>query len=190
MNINDLEFVNIGSWPATYRVTAIVIIWVLLIGGFFYYITLSQLESLSVAEEKEVTLKRNFIVKAALSSNLKVYQAQVIEVNLIYKKLLEKLPSKKEVARLLDDISFIGEDNGLQFKAINWGVPKDVGLTVEVPIGLKVVGSYPQVGAFAADIAALPRIVILDDMRLVKNKNGELVLNVIAKTYRYKRDGK
>ncbi len=190
MNINDLEFENIGSWPAVYRVVTIVITCVLLIGGFFYYITLSQLDSLSAAEKAEVTLKRNFTAKAALSSNLKVYQAQVIEINLIYERLLEKLPSKKEVARLLDDISFIGEDNGLQFKAINWGVPKDVGLTVEVPISLKVVGSYSELGEFAADIAALPRIVIFDDMRLIKNKNGELVLNVVAKTYRYNGDGK
>ncbi|MCK5819291.1 MAG: type 4a pilus biogenesis protein PilO [Psychromonas sp.] len=190
MNINDLEFENIGSWPAMYRVATIVIVCVLLMGGFFYYITLSQLESLSVMEKKEITLKRNFTTKAALSSNLEIYQAQLVEINLIYEGLLEKLPSKKEVAKLLDDISFVGEHHGLQFKAINWGIPKDAGMTIEVPISLKVVGSYAKLGAFADDIAALPRIVILDDMRLTKDISSELVLNVIAKTYRFKGDGK
>ena len=190
MNINDLEFSNIGSWPAMYRVVTIIVACVLLISGFFYYVTLPQLDDLSRAKEKEVTLKRSFTAKAALSSNLEVYQDQMVKINIIYEGLLQKLPSKKEVARLLDDISFIGEDNGLQFKSIKWGVQKDLGLTIEVPVSLKVVGTYPELGEFAADIAALPRIVILDDMRLVKDKKGDLFLNVVAKTYRYKGESK
>lgn len=190
MNINDLEFENIGSWPAVYRVATIAIVCVLLMGCFFYYITLPQLERLSVTKKKEVTLKRNFTTKAALSSNLEVYQAQLLQINLIFEGLLEKLPSKKEVAKLLDDISFIGENHGLQFKAINWGIHKDVGMTIEVPVSLKVVGSYAELGAFADDIATLPRIVILDDMQLTKDISGELALNVIAKTYRFNGDGK
>ena len=186
MNINELEFENIGSWPTLYRVVTVIVMCLFLIGGFFYLITLPQLDRLATVKEQEVTLKREFTTKAALSSNLEAYQTQMVEINLIYEGLLQKLPSKKEVARLLDDISFIGENNGLQFKSINWGVSKDRGLTVEVPISLKVIGSYQELGAFAADIAALPRIVILNDMRLVNDKDGKLILNVVAKTYRYK----
>ena len=186
MNLNDLEFENVGSWPPLYRGVTIFLLCILLISSFFYFITLPQLERLAVSKAQENTLKRAFTIKAALSSNLEAYQAQMVEVNLIYKGLLQKLPSNKEVARLLDDISFIGEDNNLQFKSINWGVPKDHHLTVEVPISLKVVGSYHELGAFVADIAALPRIVILNNMRLVNDKSGQLVLNVVAKTYRYK----
>lgn len=186
MNINELEFENVGSWPAIYRIVTVALLCILLIAVFFYFITIPQLERLAVAKEHESTLKKEFTIKAALSSNLEAYQAQMVEINLVYKGLLQKLPSKKEVARLLDDISFIGEGNRLQFKSISWGVPKEHDLTVEVPISLKVVGTYHELGAFVADIAALPRIVILNNMRLVKDKDGQLILNVVAKTYRYK----
>ncbi|PKF61481.1 pilus assembly protein PilP [Psychromonas sp. psych-6C06] len=186
MDINDLDFENVGSWPALYRGVFIALAGALFAGAFYYYVTIPQLEQLKVVEDKEHTLKENFKVKAALSANLEAYRAQMVEINIIFEGLINKLPSTKEIASLLDDISFIGGDNGLQFKSINWGAKKDVGLSVEVPISIQVVGTYDQLGSFAADIAALPRIVILDNLRLSKGSKELLTLNVIAKTYRYK----
>ena len=91
------------------------------------------------------------------------------------------------MASLLDDISFIGSNNGLQFESINWGVKKaGLELAEEVPISIKVVGTYDQLGKFSADIAALPRIVILENLRLKHDGEGQLMLDVVAKTYRYK----
>ena len=186
MDLNELDFENVGSWPALYRGVFIAIVCVLLSGAFFYYVTSPQLDKLERVKQEELSLKNNFQAKAALSANLEAYRSQMVEINIILEGLINKLPSKKEVASLLDDISFIGANNGLQFKSINWGVVKDQELSVEVPISLRVVGSYQELGKFAADIAALPRIVILDNLRLAKEKNGLLTLNVVAKTYRYK----
>lgn len=187
MDINDLDFENVGSWPALYRGIFIGLVCALLAGAFYYYVTIPQLEDLKTAEAKEQQLKKDFKVKAALSANLEAYREQMVEINVIFDGLINKLPSTQEIASLLDDVSFIGEDNGLQFKSINWGAQKNSDeLSVEVPISIKVVGTYEQLGAFAADIAALPRIVILDDVRLSKGAKDELTLNVIAKTYRYK----
>lgn len=190
MNINELDFETVGSWPALYRGVFIALVCAILSGAFFYYITTPQLEKLELVEQKELALKNNFKAKAALSANLEAYRAQMVEINVILNGLLNKLPSKKEIASLLDDISFIGANNGLQFKSINWGVVTDQELSVEVPISIQVVGSYQELGKFAADIAALPRIVILDNVRLAKGTKELLTLNVIAKTYRYKEDKK
>ncbi len=186
MDLNELDFENIGSWPALHRGVFITIVCVLLSAAFFYYVTSPQLDKLESVKQEEVSLKNHFKSKAALSANLEIYRAQMVEINIILEGLINKLPSNKEVATLLDDISFIGANNGLQFKSINWGVVKDQELSVEVPISLQVVGSYQELGKFAADIAALPRIVILDNLRLLKREKGSLTLNVVAKTYRYK----
>ena len=186
MDLNELEFENVGSWPALYRGVFIAIVCIILSGAFFYYVTVPELDKLEKAKQEEITLKKNFKIKAELSSNLEVYQAQMVEINVILDGLLNKLPSKKEIASLLDDVSFIGANNGLQFKSINWGVVKEQELSTEVPISIQVVGSYQQIGKFAADIAALPRIVILDNLKLAKGKKELLTLNVVAKTYRYK----
>lgn len=187
MNINELELENIGSWPAVYRGAFIALISVMFAGAFYYYVTIPQLDRLKVVEAKEQTLKDSFKIKAALSANLEAYRTQMVEINVIFEGLINKLPSKKEIASLLDDISFIGSDNGLQFKSIDWGAKKDGELSVEVPISINVVGSYEQLGHFASDIAALPRIVILDNLRLKKGAKDQLTLNVVAKTYRYKK---
>jgi len=186
MNLNELDFETVGSWPALYRAVFIAIVCIIISGVFFHYVTTPQLDKLEVVKEQEITLKNNFKVKAALSANLEAYRAQMIEINIIFDGLLNKLPSNAEVAALLDDISFIGSNNGLQFRSINWGVVKDQELSIEVPISIQVVGSYQEIGKFAADIAALPRIVILDNISLAKGEKGPLTLNVIAKTYRYK----
>ena len=186
MDLDELDFNNVGSWPAHYRVIFIAIVCVILSGVYFYYVTLPQFDQLERVEQEEVTLKKQFTIKAALSSNLETYRAQMVEINIILNSLINKLPTNKEIASLLDDISFIGANNGLQFKSINWGVVKDQELSTEVPISIQVIGSYQKLGKFAADIAALPRIVILDNIRLTKGKGELLTLNVVAKTYRYK----
>lgn len=185
MDLNELELENIGSWPTLYKTIFIAFVGAMLSGAFFYYIITPQLENFEKIKQEEVKLKEVFHTKAALSSNLEAYREQMKEISVIFEGLLTKLPSKKEVASLLDDISFIGANNGLQFKSINWGKVKNRKISVEVPISIKVVGNYQQIGSFAADIAALPRIVILDDMKLSKGKGNQLHLAVVAKTYRY-----
>lgn len=186
MNINDMDLENIGSWPKLHKSVVVIITCCLLIGGFYYYIIEDQLKQLDKVEAKEVALKNEFKVKAALSSNLEAYREQMVEIAVILDGLVNKLPSKKELASLLDDVGFIGSNNGLQFKSLNWGVKKQLELAEEVPISIKVVGTYEQLGKFSADIAALPRIVILDNLRLKHNDEKTLVLDIVAKTYRYK----
>ena len=186
MNLNDIDLETIGSWPKLHKVIAIILVCSLLVAGFYYYVIDDQIKQLEGLEAKELTLKNDFQVKAALASNLEAYQQQMAEIAVILDGLVNKLPSKKELASLLDDIGFIGSNNGLQFQSLNWGVKTQLELAEEVPISIKVVGTYEQLGKFSADIAALPRIVILDDLSLKHNDENTLVLDIVAKTYRYK----
>ncbi|PKH01124.1 pilus assembly protein PilP [Psychromonas sp. MB-3u-54] len=190
MDLNELDFENVGSWPALYRGIFIACACTVLSGVFFYFITMPQLDNLEKVQENEVVLKNEFKEKAALSSHLEAYRAQMVDIKLVFKGLLNRLPSSAEVASLLDDISFVGADNGLQFKSINWGITTEGELSTEVPISIQVVGRYQDLGHFAADIAALPRIVILDNLTLTKGERDLMTLNVIAKTYRYKESQK
>lgn len=186
MNINELELENIGSWPGLYKVIVIIIACAALMGGTYYYVIEGQLKQLEQVESKEIDLKNDFRIKAALASNLEAYREQMKEISVILEGLVNKLPSNEELASLLDDISFIGSNNGLQFKSINWGVKNQQELTEEVPVSIKVTGTYDQLGKFSADIAALPRIVILENIKLRRNDRDTLILDVVAKTYRYK----
>lgn len=187
MNINELDLENIGSWPKLYKIIMIILLCAMILGGFYYYVIIDQKKSLAKVEAEELVLKNQFKIKAALASNVEPYREQMKEIAVILEGLVNKLPTKRELASLLDDISFIGSNNGLQFKSINWGVKKQGKLAEEVPISIQVEGTYAQLGKFSADIAALPRIVILENLNLKPIGEGDLLmLDVVAKTYRYK----
>ena len=187
MKLSELDFENVGSWPGVYKAIPILLAAIIL-GTIFYFLVIdTQITHLKVAQSKEIKLRKEFILKAKMASNLTLYRDHVKETQKILDSFVYKLPNKKELATLLDDISFIGSHNGLQFKSINWGIKKQNTLSEEVPISIKVIGTYAQLGQFSADIAALPRIVVLEDLRIKPVSKSELlVLDVVAKTYRYK----
>lgn len=187
MNIIELNFENIGDWPRFYKAIPIVLISAMLTVIFYYSILNVQLEYLRKVKGQEYKLKNELVEKIKVASNLTLYKEHIIEVENVLNGFVYKLPNKKELARLLDDISFIGSHNGLQFKSINWGIKIQNDLSDEVPISIKVVGSFEQLGQFSADIAALSRIVVLEDLHIKPAGNNELLmLDVIAKTYHYK----
>ena len=101
MDLNELDFENVGSWPALYRGVFIAIVCILLSGAFFYYVTHPQLDKLESIKQEESNLKNQFKAKAALSANLEAHRAQMLEINIILDGLLNKLPSKAEIASLL-----------------------------------------------------------------------------------------
>jgi len=187
MKMNELDLNDVGSWPTAYKAMLILLAVMTLIISF-YVLFLNELrQQLSAAEVKEKKLKQTFILKAERASSLSLYQQKLNEDKSTLTNLVNQLPSKKELARLLDDISFIGANNGLQFKSMNWGKKKHNTIYDEVPISIKVIGHYAQLGQFSADIAALPRLVILDHVSLKPiSGSDQLMLDVIAQTYRYK----
>jgi type IV pilus assembly protein PilO len=98
---------------------------------------------------------------------------------------LRKLPNTLEIAGLLDDISFIATDNGLRLERINWEAEKPSEFYTELPMRIIVSGDYHQLGHFVADVAALPRIVIIDNFSLSRAGDDHLSMSMLAKTYKY-----
>jgi len=188
MNINDIQLSDAGHWRLYYKLLVTLFICSLLVTGFYFYIIQEQSSHLKRLQAKELALKVQFESKASLASNLAAYREQMVEVAIILEGLVNRLPSKKELASLLDDIGTIGKQNGLQFQSLNWGVKKQLALAEEMPMSIKVLGTYQQLGRFTADIASLPRIVILDNLQLTRYDKQVLLLDIVAKTYRYQGD--
>ncbi|MFO6424502.1 type 4a pilus biogenesis protein PilO [Motilimonas sp. KMU-193] len=186
MNVNELDFENIGSWPPLFKGIFLLIIAGLIVGGFYYFIFDDQIKSLEQAQTKELEIKRQFETKAALASNLEAYREQMVQIEGLLAELVKKLPSKSEVSTLLDNVNFIGSDNGMQFKRFKPLPEIEKEFSVEVPYSLEVVGTYDQIGQFSADIAKLPRIIILDNIDIKKVDNEILNVQITAKTYTYK----
>jgi len=113
---------------------------------------------------------------------LKKQREQVMQ----YVTQLEKqLPSKAEMDALLSDINQAGLGRSLQFELFRPGQVSVKEYYAELPIAVRVTGNYHDMGAFASDIAHLSRIVTLNNLSIVPGKDGKLVMDTTAKTFRY-----
>ena len=193
MNLSDLNDLNldpnnIGSWPVAARAIVIILLCVALLFAGYYLDTSDQLLELETAENKETSLKKEFETKQAKAINLEAYKAQMLEMQRSFGALLQQLPGKTEVAELLVDISRIGIISGLEFELFKPEAETPKEFYAELPIKIRVKGSYHQFGNFASATAALSRIVTLHDLSLSsknKSSDGRMIMDATAKTYRY-----
>lgn len=181
----DLNGIPPGQWPIVPRVLCAIgaMILVLIVGWYFYWS--NQLDDLDRTAAEEVMLKEAYKNKVQQSINLEGLRKQKAQVGEYVATLEKQLPSKAEMDALLSDINQAGLGRGLQFELFKPGqvVVKDY--YAELPIDIRVTGSYHDVGAFTSDIANLPRIVTLNKMSLVMLKDNTLTLDAVAKTFRY-----
>lgn len=183
--LNELDFNNMGSWPAPVKAVVIILLCVGLAVGWYYYNTEDQLLNLETVEKKEQALRAEFERKQAKAVNLEKYKKQLEEMKQSFGAMLRQLPNKTEVADLLVDVSQTGLASGLEFELFDPQdeVPRE--FYAELPIQLRVFGSYHELGTFISGLAALPRIVTIHDVTVTPRSEGILVMTATAKTYRY-----
>jgi type IV pilus assembly protein PilO len=179
-----------GRWPLGVRLGTAILLFVLAAaGGYYFFVWKSQHPLLLEARAKETELFNTLESKARKAANLQAYKDQLAEMEKSFGAMLRQLPNKTEVPNLLVDISQTGLAAGLEEKLFQpqGEVRKD--FYGELPISIRLTGGYHQMGIFASGIAALPRIVTLHDIEITPSAKdagqGNLVLNVTAKTYRY-----
>lgn len=186
LDLADLNLTNVARWPAAAR--AVVILF--LMGGVifmgYWFHTKDQLAELTIVETLETDLRSLFQQKAKQAANLEAYQQQLEEMRESFGAMLRQLPNKTEVADLLVDVSQTGLASGLEFELFkpSGEVPKE--FYAELPINIRVTGSYHEFGDFISGVAGLPRIVTLHNIGIKRTgKSGTLSMDMIAKTYRY-----
>lgn len=174
-----------GLWPALPRAVILVgiLIAILLLGWWFGWRV--QLEDLDEKHQQEATLKEEWRTKKRQAVNLEEYQKQLAEINRSFGALLKQLPNASEMESLLVDINQAGLGRGLQFDLFKPGAEGFHEFYAELPITIKVLGSYHDLGAFTGDIAKLARIVTLNDIDIAPTKEGGLTMSALAKTFRY-----
>ncbi|HWK75286.1 MAG TPA: type 4a pilus biogenesis protein PilO [Povalibacter sp.] len=189
-DIRNLDPNDVGRWPAIFRLGAIGIIFLLAVSLLSYFLAWKPKKpDLDAARVEEQTLVESLTAKARKAANLDAYKAQLQEMEQSFGAMLRKLPNKTEVPNLLTDISQQGSAAGLDQKLFQPGQQNNKDFYAELPIKMRLTGSFHSIGAFVSGIAALPRIVTLHDVEItpVSRDKGvdQLQLDVTAKTYRY-----
>ncbi|WP_298186570.1 type 4a pilus biogenesis protein PilO [uncultured Pseudomonas sp.] len=192
IDLNDLDFNNVGSWPAAVKFIAGALLLVVVVAlGYNFHLKDLQ-ASLEGKQAEEVSLKEQFSSKAFQAANLDAYKEQMQEMEVSFGALLKQLPSDTEVPGLLEDITRTGLGSGLEFEEIKLLPEAAQQFYIELPIQITVVGAYHDLATFVSGVASLPRIVTLHDFDLVPandNSSSKLRMSILAKTYRYNDKG-
>jgi type IV pilus assembly protein PilO len=175
-----------GNWPWPIKAGAFVAIFIVLQVLAYFLLWQAQTDQIEkgradVAKQKEV-----FLEKKKLAVNLDAYKQQRAEIEQAFGALLKQLPNKSEMDALLIDINQAGLGRGLAFDLFKPSEKENfTEFYAELPVNIKVTGNYHDLGAFASDVAKMPRIVLLTDLKLDPPKDGLLSMEAVAKTYRY-----
>jgi len=192
-DFNNIDINNAGNLPVPVKAVLLAVIFIVLSGLGYYFLLSPELETLDTEKAKEQELKKVFFEKKSQAINLEAYQAQMVEIEKTFGALLRQLPDKSQIDGLLTDINQAGLSRGLEFELFKPGQETQAEFYAEMPIAIKVLGTYHNLGAFATDISKLSRIVTLGNVS-VQNQNKDakpantdsiLVMEAVAKTYRY-----
>ena len=185
-DIRRLDPRDIGSWPVVPKLGALLVLLLLIVFAGYWFDWRNQLEELAKARNKEQELRTSFLDKQKQAVNLEAYRKQLSEIEESFGEMLKQLPNKSEMEALLTDINQAGLGRGLQFELFRPAQRESMSeFYAELPITIKLTGKYHDIGAFASDVSQLSRIVTLNDIALVPNKEGDVVLDAVAKTFRY-----
>ena len=188
-DLNDVDFNNIGTAPLAVKVIVVALVAAAIIGLGFYLDTKDQLANLDTVKAKETELRSTFKIKVAKAANLEEHKTQLEEMRRTFGTLLRQLPSKTEIPALIVDISQTALASGLEVKLFKPGNESEKEFYAEKPIELLLQGDYHQFGLFASEVAALPRIVTLHNLKLMPSTNSDVMtMTASAKTYRYLED--
>ncbi|WP_428311030.1 type 4a pilus biogenesis protein PilO [Hydrocarboniphaga sp.] len=191
--LQSLDAQNPGAWPTWIRVAAALLLALIIIGGGWYFWVQPKREELAAAEAQETDLRGEFERKQKKVAALDAYKEQLKEMERSFGAMLRQLPSRTEVANLLADISQTRVASALEEELFQPQpeTPKD--FYAEIPNRIIVTGGYHEMGAFVSAVAALPRIVTIDEVELKpaggSAPKGELRMTALAKTYRYLDEG-
>jgi len=175
-----------GTWSVIPKAVVLIAVLVALPVLGYFGLWQGQLQELETGKANEEKFKHDYVNKKRQAVNLDLYKQQLREIDTQFGALLKQLPNKSQMDALLVDINQAGLGRGLQFelfKPAGQEIVRD--FYAELPIAVKVVGVYHDMGAFASDVGQLSRIVTLNNVAIQAAKDGNLVMDVTARTFRY-----
>jgi type IV pilus assembly protein PilO len=188
-DFNNIDFKNTGSLPMPVKLVLLGFIFLILLGLGYWFLWSDQMTEIDQAKAKEVELRQVFLTKKAQAIKVEAYKQQMIDIEKTFGALLKQLPDKSQMDGLLTDINQAGLGRGLEFELFRPGQEAVSGFYAEMPIQIKIQGTYHDIGAFATDISKLSRIVTLNDLTISPiskdAKETMLTMDAVAKTYRY-----
>ena len=199
INLSDFDLREAGEWPLAGKVVLMVLIIAAVLGAGYYFFTDDQLQELDKVTREEQTLRQEYVEKWRVTANLEAFRKQIEQMEKDLEVMLRQLPTGTEMPDLLEDVSNTGKKNGLDFELFKPEAEQPKDFYAAKPITIKAKANYHQFGAFVSGVAALSRIVTLENATLtsaatrdmarrgqnIKLTNEPLEIQATLQTYRY-----
>ncbi|MBX9346125.1 type 4a pilus biogenesis protein PilO [Chromobacterium piscinae] len=184
--LRALDPKDMPNWPLQAQMLMLFLLLLLVVGLGYFFVLGEQLDKLNQSRQQEAALKQTFIDKKRQAVNLDALEQQLKEIDASFGALLKQLPTKSDMDTLLTEINQAGIGRGLQFDLFKPGAETRTAEMAEVPITIRLTGSYNDLAAFVNDIAQLSRIVTIGEISLTPsgNKDSRLIMDATARTYR------
>jgi type IV pilus assembly protein PilO len=201
INLSDINLQEAGDWPLAGKLALAVIIMAAVLGGGYYFFTNDQLMQWETVKAEEQKLRDEFVEKQRVAANLEAFRAQLTQMEADLAVMLRQLPTGTEMPDLLDDVSNTGKKSGLDFELFKPEDEQPRDFYAAKPITIKAKANYHQFGAFVSGVAALSRIVTLENVTLggvggakgatggAKGKTELVDIQATLQTYRYMDEG-
>jgi len=177
---------KIGKLSKLYKILLCLGLFALLVGPFVYFSFLPKISKINVLKKEHTTLETRLVRAKAKANQLKYYQGKLKDAEMEFKIVMKKLPEKKEIPALLSSVSQSGRDAGLEFLLFQPEPEQNKDFYAEIPVSIRVSGSYHNVALFFDKVAKLSRIVNIDDIKMASSKgNTNLITSCKAVTYRF-----
>lgn len=188
-DFRNIDLNNVGNLPVPVKLVLLVVIFVVLVFLGYWLLWSDQIEEWDQAVVKEQELRDTFLIKKSQAVKIDAYRQQMVDIEKTFGALLKQLPDKSQMDGLLTDINQAGLGRGLEFELFKPGAEVIADFYAEMPIQVKVKGTYHDIGAFATDVSKLSRIVTLNNLNIMPMnkdaKDGLLSMEAVAQTYRY-----
>lgn len=182
--LKSLDPNNPGLWPIPFQLALCVIVLIVLLYAGWHFDLSQQRVQLAAEITKEQELKEVFERKQRRAANLNALKEQMVEMKQSFGDMLRQLPNKTEIAGLIVDVSQTGLSAGLEFELFQPGQEQPSEFYAQLPINIRVNGTYHQFGEFVSGLAQLPRIVTTHNLVIENNADGKLTMSAVARTYR------
>lgn len=186
-DLNNLELKDISSAPAPVRALILLVLFAVILAGGWFLIWSDAMNGLETARREEKSLRDTFTQKKGQAFHYEAYKRRLNEIEQSLASLLRQLPDRSQMDALLTDINQVGVGRGLEFDLFRPGNETLADYYATLPVAIKIMGNYHDIGGFVNDLAKLPRIVTLHDVLLNpgKDKSGGLAMEARIQTYRY-----
>lgn len=185
MNFSEINWdINeAGAWPKPIKVAAGVLVFIIIVSFGYYKFTSEKVAQLNTEKKEVADALNNYQYAWRMAQNLELHQKQYKQIQSSLAEMMKLMPTKAEVASLLIDISQTGLSSGLEFELFKPAGKINKGDVIELPINIKVIGQYSELGLFISGLATLPRIVTIKNIQ-INPANNMLAMSALITTYR------